>query len=325
MRYPIRQLKLFLKKHKRFLVTSHINPEGDSLGSELALACVLKKMKKQYEIINHDLCSREYLFLPGITQVRRHPKNKNFDAVIVLDCSDLSRIGSVVNYIQEGVPILNIDHHISNNNFGAINIVDASASSTCEFLYTIFEQLGAAFDKTIATNLFTGIVVDTGSFRYTNTRASTHRIAAQLRLYNVDVQAIHRNIYANLLLTDLRCIVETLLGVKKDTLYRIAWVSISHKLIKRYKPTVDLTDNILGFIRSLEGVDICLLFKERLDRCNHVRVNLRSNGKVDVNRIASHFGGGGHKTASGITLNGVSLGEAEKKILSYVRKTLKGR
>ncbi len=318
----IRLIKNFLKKYNTFLITAHVSPEGDSLGSQLALAKVLRKMGKQCEIVNADIYSREYLFLPGIGSIRRRPRRKRVQAIIVLDSSNIERVGSVVKFFDKNIPLLNIDHHVSNTCFGDINIVDANVSSACELLYSIFKSLKVTLNREIATCLYTGIVVDTGSFRYSNTTAATHSIAARLLEYGIDASAIYKNVYANLRFLDLECIAKTLLSVKKDRTGKIAWAVIPYLLLKQYGPAIDLTDNVLSYIRLINGVEVCALFKEHTDKGLHIRVNLRSQGTVDVNRIANHFGGGGHKAASGLTLTGMSLAQAEKKVIRFIKNRI---
>lgn len=319
----MRHLRQFLKKHKRFVIAAHINPEGDSLGAQLAFAAALKKMGKRCEIVNQDPVPREYLFLPGVKGIQKRPQAEHFDAGILLDCSHFSRIGDAARFFPKGIPLLNIDHHVSNDGFGDVRYIDAHASSTCEILCTIFKRLKIPFDKAIATCLLAGIIVDTGAFRHSNTKASTHAIAAELLKEGVDVDSIYRNVYANLRLSDLHCIARTLAGVKRDSTGRLAWIVLSSEALKKWNPEIDLTDTILNFVRSLDGVEVTVLFKERLDKRMHVRVNLRSRGKVDVNRIASHFGGGGHKTASGITITGMTLQQAERAVIGHIKKIVR--
>jgi phosphoesterase RecJ-like protein len=316
----IPKIKYFLKEHKRFLISAHASPEGDSLGAQLAFSFVLKSMGKFCEIINSDRYPKEYAFLPGVEKIRTRPKNKKYDAVIVLDCSDLSRVGKALNFLDKRLPILNIDHHICNDYFGSINVVDIGASSTCEILYLLFKKLNIKINRNIAICLYTGIVTDTGSFRYTNTKARTHLVAYQLLNWGIDAPQIFRNIYENLTFADSKLINHILLNVKTDSTGRIAWANVTKDMLKKYKPQIDLSDNVLNFIRSLKGVDVSLIFREINNEEKDIRVNLRSNGKVDVNRIAQHFGGGGHKTASGITLRKTDIKDAQLRIISFIRK-----
>jgi phosphoesterase RecJ-like protein len=316
------KIKDFLRKHKNFIISAHTSPEGDSLGAQLAFAKSIRLMGKKCDIVNADRSSREYEFLPGIESIKTRPRMKKYDAAIILDCSDISRIGSAVNFISESTPILNIDHHVSNEYFGDINLVDKDASSVCEILYLLFKQLNSKIDKDIAVCLYTGIVTDTGSFRYTNTRALTHFVTCELLKWKIDVVGIYRSIYQNLELSDLKFLNRALANIRQDVTGRIAWVRITRKLIKKYRPKIDLTDNILNFLRSLKDVEVCVLLRERSGEGKNVRINLRSQGKVDVNKIAQHFGGGGHKTASGVTLRDTCLNKAESLLINYIKHRL---
>ncbi|MBL7197848.1 MAG: bifunctional oligoribonuclease/PAP phosphatase NrnA [Candidatus Omnitrophica bacterium] len=317
------KIKYFLKKHKNFLISAHTSPEGDSLGAQLAFARVIRTIDKNCDIVNGDKSSREYAFLPGIANIRTRPRIKKYDAAIILDCSDISRIGSVANFIDKNIPILNVDHHISNERFGDINLVNTDTSSTCEILYLLFKELNLRVDKFMAVCLYTGIVTDTGSFRYTNTSAMTHLVVSELLKWKIDVSGIFRNIYQNLNSSDLKLINSVLSNIKKDSTGKIAWVKIKQSLLKKYKPKIDLTDNILSFVRSIREVEACILFRERSGEEKNIRVNLRSRGKIDVNRIAQHFGGGGHRTASGITLRNTSLKKAETLIIDFIKNRIK--
>ena len=312
----------FLKQHKNFLICAHTSPEGDSLGAQLAFARLIRLMSKRCDIVNADLPSREYEFLPGIKTIRTRPLVKKYDAVVILDCSDLSRIGNVANFIDKNLPILNIDHHVSNERFGDLNLVDKDASSVCEILYLLFKELNFKMDKSIAVCLYSGIVTDTGSFRYTNTRASTHSVTSELLKWKIDVVNVYKNIYQNLNVSDLKFLNRATANIKQDSTGKIAWVKITQNLIQKFKPKIDLTDHILNSLRSLKAVEVCLLFRERSGEKGNIRINLRSKGNIDVNKIAKRFGGGGHKTASGVTLRNSSLKKAESSVVGYIQDRL---
>lgn len=319
----ISKIKIFLKGHKRFLISAHTSPEGDSLGAQLAFAGALKSTGKSCDIVNSDRYPAEYAFLPGVEGIKTHPKNRKYSAAIILDCSDISRIGSAANFLEKDLPILNIDHHISNEYFGDINVVDAQASSTCEILYSLFKKLKIKINRDMAVCLYAGIVTDTGSFRYTNTRASTHLAAYNLLKCGVGAAQVFRNIYENMSFSDLKLINKILFNIKKDPTGRVAWVKVTDAMLKKYKPRIDLSDNVLNFIRSIKGIEASLIFREIInDQGRNIRVNLRSKGNVDVNKIAKHFGGGGHKTASGITLRNANMKDAENKIISFIKDRL---
>ncbi|MDD5355519.1 MAG: bifunctional oligoribonuclease/PAP phosphatase NrnA [Candidatus Omnitrophica bacterium] len=318
----IPRIKKFLKDHKRFFISAHTSPEGDSLGSQLAFALALKSMGKSFDIINSDRYPQEYAFLPGIDMIRTRPKYKKYDAAIILDCSDISRIGSAVNFLNKGIPILNIDHHISNEYFGDINVVGAKISSACEILYYLFKELKIKISKDMAVCLYAGILTDTGSFRYLNTKASTHMAAYNLLKRGIDAVQIFRNIYESLSFSDLKLINNVLRDLKNDSSGRVVWVKVKENMLKKYKPRMDLSDNILNFMRSIKGVEVSVIFREISNRGRDVRINLRSRGSIDVNKVAQHFGGGGHKTASGITLRSMNIDRAENKVINFIKKEL---
>lgn len=318
----ISQIKEFLKNHNNFLISVHTSPEGDCLGAQLAFAKVLRNMGKKYYLVNSDNYPKEYSFLPEINKITTTVKVNNFDAAVILDCSDISRIGNVINLLRKDMPILNIDHHISNAYFGDINLVDAKHSSACEALYFLFKQLNIKIDYDIALCLYTGIVTDTGSFRYTNTGALTHLAVSELMKWHIDAPDVFRNIYENLGFKDLKLINTALLNIERNKDGNIAWVKIGLGLFKKYKSDFDITDNILSSIRAINGVELYILFREMPGEKRSIRINLRSIKNIDVNKIAQHFGGGGHKNASAATLRDISLKEAESKVINFSQKQI---
>lgn len=313
-----------VKKHKNFLITSHLNLEGDALGAELAFYRLLKKMGKGARIINKDTLPYEYEFLPGKNLLGKFSKGAKFggfDCFTALDCSDLGRAGAVGRINTAGKTVLNIDHHISNVRFGDINWVDAKASSCSEMIYRLYKQLRVPLDRQAALYLYVGILTDTGSFRYTNTSGFTHKAASELLKFDLNAAQIYNHIYASTPFEDMRVIIDILCGLRLEPGGKIAWAQVKSAMLKNKKPRVDLTDRVMTFARAIKGVEVAVLFREAPGVANEVRVNFRSRGKVDVNRIAQGFSGGGHKTASGATIKG-SLEQARKKVLAKIREHL---
>ncbi len=315
-----------IKRNNRFLLTVHTNPEGDALGSELAFYFLLKKMGKQAFILNEDEVPYGYNFLPGVRYIKRPGTQKrfkkmDFDCFVVLDCSDPQRTGSVYGANAKGKLILNIDHHISNNNFADVNWVEPKSSSTSEMVYKLFKKLGLALDKDTATCLYVGMLTDTGSFRYSNTSSSTHKAVAKLLNFKLDVPQIYKNIYENIPFEDMKLLSRILPDMKRDSLGKIIFFQIGKKLLTNRKLSFDLTESVLSFGRALKDAQVTVLFKENLGVKDEVRVNFRSQGKVDVNKIAQFFGGGGHKTASGATIHG-KISQVRKKVLAKIKTSL---
>lgn len=294
-----------------------MNLEGDALGSVLAMYHVLKKLKKQAVVFNNDPTPIAYSFLPSVKVIKNELHDKNFDVALVLDCSDSFRTGKVKDYLDRARYIVNIDHHISNTYFGDINWVDPQASSACEMVFKICKALDV-IDKNIATCLYTGIFTDTGSFTYANTSDAVHKIIGELLKYKVTPNKIYDSLHSFCDSNDIRFIGTILSSLKTDHNNNIAWAVITHWPDKGY----DLTEVIFSVFRYLRDVDVFVLFK-RLGR-DKVRVNFRSRYKVDVNRVARFFGGGGHKRASGATVDG-SLYEVEKKVISFIKRYSNGK
>lgn len=314
-----------IKNNNDFVITSHTNLEGDALGSELAFYKLLKIIGKRAIVINEDSYPFQYAFLPGINKIKKFNKKNirglKLGCLVVLDCSGLNRCGEVSKLNIDKKPILNIDHHISNQNFGNINWIDCNASSCCEMIYRLYKELGLAIDKNTATLLYAGIVTDTGSFRYSNTTALTHKIASEFLSSKIDAAQIYRYVYENVPLVEMKLLVKILTMVKCEFEGKVAWIKLKRNLFQNKKITIDLTENILNFLRAIKGVQVAVLFKENLGKKHEVRINLRSQGRPDVNRIAQRFGGGGHKTASGATVQG-NIDDVQKRVLAKIKESL---
>ena len=314
-----------VKKYNNFLITVHTSPEGDALGSQLAFYNLIKKLGKDGTIINEDELPYGYDFLPGNKFIHRLGKSSkyiDFDCFVVLDCADLKRTGEVYKLNIGNKPVLNIDHHVSNRIFGDVNWVEPGASSCSEMIYKLYKQLRLPIDKDTALALYTGMMTDTGSFRYSNTSSFTHKAVAELLESGLEVAQVYRNTYENIPLSDVKLLLEILPEIKFYYRGKIAWFKIRKKLLKSGKPRVDVADLVLSFGRAIKGVEVVVLFKENLGENNEVRINLRSQGQVDVNKVASLFGGGGHKTAAGCTLHG-DIDQISKKVLNKIKESFK--
>jgi len=315
-----------IKASSNFLITSHVNPEADALGSELAFYKLIRALGKTGVIINEEVPGLGYEFLPGIGIVKKYKdniRNIRFDCFVALDCSDLKRTGEVYKLNTAKKPVINIDHHVSNVKFGTINWVDGYTSSASEMVYELYKKFGVPLDKESAFLIYCGILTDTGSFRFSNTSPKTHRVVAELLEYGLDVVEIYKLTYGNLPFKDMELIAKLLNDIKRQNQGRVVWFEVKASVLKKYKNLyADLTDYLMNFARAIKGVEVAVIFKENLGVKGEVRVNFRSQGKVDVNKVAQSFGGGGHKSASGATLYG-SLAEVKNKVLKKINSVLK--
>ena len=313
-----------IKKYNNFLIAAHTSPEGDALGSQLGFYNLIKKLGKQAMIISDDQLPYGYDFLPGIKHVHRLGKELKyikFDCLVILDCADLRRTGRVYKLNQDNKPVLNIDHHISNQSFGDVNWVDAQSSSCSEMIYQLYKRLGLAIDRDTALALYAGIMTDTGSFRYSNTSSSTFKAAAELVKCGVNVAEVYRHAYENIPAQVVKLLLKILLKIKFFGQGRIAVFQIDSKLPGNKKTGIDLADQCLSFGRAIRGVEVVVLFKNNLSSRSQIRVNLRSQGGIDVNKIAAFFGGGGHKTAAGCTIIGEVV-VVRRKVIAKICQVL---
>ncbi|MDP3014530.1 MAG: DHHA1 domain-containing protein, partial [Candidatus Subteraquimicrobiales bacterium] len=271
-------------------------------------------------VVNQDKAPLLYDFFPGIKTIQRPGIGYlNFDVALIVDCSNLERIGSVQKLIGKGTPIVNIDHHISNDKFGDIKWVNPKASSASEMVYELYKKGGFKLDKEAALLLYTGIMIDTGSFRYSNTNAYTHSVVADLLRFKLPVEKIHNQVYACLPINEVKLLARLLTNFKIDKSKKIIWLTLRRGVIDEDKMKTDVTEYVFDFLRSISGIEVAMIFREISK--NKIRVNFRSNGKINVSRLAGKFGGGGHHSASGCTILS-NLKTAQKSVLSATKKSL---
>ena len=314
-----------IKRYSNFLIAAHTSPEGDALGSQLGFYNIIKKLGKQAAIISDDQVPLGYDFLPGTQHIRRLGKkfkHLKFDCLVVLDCADLKRAGRVYKLNLDNRPVLNIDHHISNQIFGDVNWVDTRASSCSEMIYRLHKRLHLSMDKDTALVLYTGMMTDTGSFRYANTSSFTFKAAAELLKFGVNVAQVYRYTYENIPVLEAKLLLKILSKIKFFGQGKIAVFRVDLELFRNKKFEIDLADQCLSFGRAIKGVEVVALFKNSSGLKSRMRVNLRSQGRVDVNKIAAFFGGGGHKTAAGCTIEGSFLA-ARRKVIAKICQGLK--
>lgn len=318
-----------IKRDKRFLITSHVNLEGDSLGSQLAMKELLIGMGKSAYILDSDPVPGHYKFLPGADRISNDfNKIADFDAAIVLDCPTLKRAGKASKVIKEKArPVINIDHHISNERFGDINWIDPHASSAGEMVYRLYKKTGVNLTKEVALSLYIAILTDTGSFNYDNTSSVTHEIAGELLGYGLDPALVSESVYERRSVEDIRLLTLVLDTLKINKDGTVAYMEVTRKMLKETSADMAKSEGLINYARSIDKVRVAVLFKEDPKEKDKINVSFRSKGNgevIDVNKIASVFGGGGHTKASGCIVSG-TLEEAKKKVLAEVDKALQGK
>lgn len=302
-------------RHHHFILTPHIHPDGDCLGSMLALYHFLISRGKKVEMLLDDAVPASFSFFPGVDLIK-HPQGVvSADLLIVLDSSDAERLGRVKDQVM--APVLNIDHHLSNTHFADYWLVDSSASATAEIVYSLLKSLGAAITTDMAVCLYTGIVTDSGHFRYASTSPKTMRYGAELI-----EQGAKPHIIADLLETrsreSLTVMAEVLRTLEFYEDSQIATLTISPEIVAKGN---DYTEGLINYPRSIEHVEIAVVFK--IVDTSTIRISLRSK-YVDVSAIAVTLGGGGHARAAGCTFNG-SIADAKQRIIELAADILDGQ
>jgi len=318
-----------IKKGKRFLITAHVNVEGDALGSQLAMKELLTSMGKEAFILDSDPVPEHYRFLPKASEVSsRFDKIGAFDAAIILDCPNLNRTGKVRDVINaSAVPIINIDHHVSNEKFGDVNWVEPNASSAGEMVFRLFKEAGIKMTKEVALSLYIAILTDTGSFNYDNTSSVTHEIAGELLGYGLDPAVVSESVYERRSVKDINLLGLVLATIRVNKKGTIAHLEVTKDMLKKTGADLAKSEGLINFARSIDGVKVAVLFKEGQQEKDKINISFRSKGNgdaADVNKIAAIFGGGGHAKASGCIVVG-SLKEVKKKVLAKIEASLKDR
>jgi len=317
----IKQIMRLLKdkSNKTILISSHQNMEGDAIGSQLALANLVRRLGKKPLLFSPDTVPAIYRFMQGAKDINKSQKGKKiqYDLACFVDCTGFDRIGPLKESLDFSKPIINIDHHVSNTRFGTIDWISTDISCSGVQVYYLFKESGIPIDKNAALCIYVAMVTDTGSFRYSNTTAQTHRIAAEMLDKGVDPTQTYRLVYEQAhrtRLTMLTAVLSTLNTTKDE---KIAWVRITKAALKKHKRGEEGTDDCINFPRSIKGVKIAMAFRE-IGK-NTTKVSFRSNEGVDVCKLAKVFDGGGHPSASGCTIK-KNISEAEKAVVSTAKK-----
>ncbi|HYF83004.1 MAG TPA: bifunctional oligoribonuclease/PAP phosphatase NrnA [Clostridia bacterium] len=303
-----------IKESSKIAIMSHIMPDGDNVGSSLALYNALKKLGKDVHFILDDNIPKVYRFLKDSDKVEMPGQYEHFDAIIALDCGDANRLGKSRLYLENNF-VINIDHHISNDEFGNLNMVDSNASATGEIVYQIIKVLGVPMDTEISECLYIAIVTDTGQFQYSNTTSITHQIAGDLINNGVNVSLMFERIYQNsskekVML--MKTALDTLEFYHNDS---ISCITLTLKQMEEVNAIEVDSDGIINLARDIECVEAAIFLKE-LEQ-GKIKVGLRSKKVVDMAAVALRFGGGGHVRAAGCTLHG-TIEEVKEKILEAI-------
>lgn len=300
----IETIRLLIEEKDNIILTTHVHPDGDGLGSELSLYYALKEKGKQVNIFNHNPVPKPYDFLNRGERIAVYNRQEHESIVeqaqlcFVFDVSEwdrLRKLGADLRKYQ--TPIICIDHHPPKEAFGTLNIIYPGASSTGEIVFLLLDSLGIPFSEEISTALYTAILTDTGSFRFSNTTVNSHKMAGILIGHHIDHRQIHRLIYEREPLGKIKLLAEILTNLQFDCENKVAWCSITREMLNKYDLNPTETDGLSDFYRRIDDVEVSIIFLEIEESLT--KISFRSNGAIPINELAQSFGGGGHPYASG--------------------------
>ncbi|MBN2057305.1 MAG: bifunctional oligoribonuclease/PAP phosphatase NrnA [Candidatus Saganbacteria bacterium] len=312
-------IKKALKSAKIALIVSHVDPDGDSIGSMNAMAFVLSAMGIKVDLYSQDGVPKIYRFLPGSDNVKqRLEQNKRYDLLVAVDASDIKRLGDKLKVDGLARMIINIDHHPDNTQYGDINYVQQS-SSTAELIYRMLKHFKIKIEEPVAENLYVALITDTGNYRYENTSVDTFIMAEDMLKAGVDTHAISTRIYDTKSIASIRIMAEALATLEISPDRKAAWAVVTQAMMDKAGAKGEDLVGLVDQIRSIDGVEVAVLFREDQGK---VKVNLRSKSRVNVSDIARRFKGGGHYRAAGAVLSD-DIQTAKKKVIAEVLKFLK--
>ncbi|HQR34004.1 MAG TPA: bifunctional oligoribonuclease/PAP phosphatase NrnA [Blastocatellia bacterium] len=286
-----------IEKHSRFAITSHIRPDGDSMGSSLALCWILKGLNKDAEVIMCDSVPHSYSRLPGSDDVRViNDIDRDYDAVFVIECSDVSRPGLPALKDQF---VVNIDHHSTTALFGDLNWIDSTAAAVGEMIYNLAKAIGAKVSPEVASCVYAALLTDTGSFHFSNTTERTFKIASELVRHGAQPAKLSQAIFYSYPYAKVRLVGAVLSTLQRDESGRIAWITMTKEAMENSGASEDDSDGIINYPLTVGDVEAVAFFRELPN--STYRISLRSKNRVNVARVAELFGGGGHANAAGFT------------------------
>ena len=310
---PVRQIRDEIMRRQRFLLTSHARPDGDSIGSQLAMAFALEALGKQVRIVNADAAPEHYQDFPGMDRIEiAGSASADVDAVIVMECSDLTRTGVTG---LEGAFLINIDHHAGNRLYGAVNRHDESAAACGEMVFDLIRELGVPLTLEIATHIYLAILTDTGSFHHSNITPRTFDICRQTVEAGVNPAAMARRVFDSNSFGKLKLIGALLDSMELLDEGRLALLYMDDAMLEACNCTNNDTEGLINLPLTAREIQAVVFFK--VGPTGEVRVSMRSKYDVDVRQVAGAFGGGGHKNAAGFTVTG-SLEAVRPRIVELI-------
>ncbi|MFC1815677.1 bifunctional oligoribonuclease/PAP phosphatase NrnA [Thermodesulfobacteriota bacterium] len=302
------QIIQHLNNCNHVLLASHANPDGDAIGSLIAMGLALDSLNKKLTLYNESSIPAVYRFLPSVNRVVRELRPTDvFDTAVILDCGDLDRIGKAAVAVSKTPVTINVDHHITNTGFGDFQIVDTLASATSEIVHRLIKALEVPINSDIANSIYTGILTDTGSFRFSNTNRAAFAICEEMLALGVNPYRIAQHVYGTYSLGRIKLLNLALDSIEISQNGKLSLMTVTSEMLNETGTQPEDADGLINYARRIEAVQVAVLIQEQMNgqeksKKNRFHVSLRSDGSIDVAAIASSFGGGGHASASGFSI-----------------------
>ncbi len=314
-----------IRSAQRFLITSHLNPDGDAVGTSIGMARLLRRLGKVTQVWLHDPVPPVFAPLIGNERIHQGPKAPpgfpdSYDCAIVLECPEIERCG-IGDSVRQ-LPILNIDHHLGNAHYGTANWVDSAAPAVGEMACRLAATMHIELDAETATALYLALSTDTGGFRFANATQRAFEAAAELTRQGAEPERVAKWLYESRTLASVKLLGETLQGLKLHGSGRIATVIVTQPMYSRCSATHGDTEGLIDYPRSIEGVDVSALVRQL--EGGGFKVSLRSRGAIDVESVARRHGGGGHHNAAGFSLEGDDPESARESVAEELEALLGG-
>ena len=305
----MKQIIQQLKNSRSVLIASHVNPDGDAIGSLLAMGLALDALNIKATLYNESDIPAVYRFLPEINRIQNQISRVHaYETAIILDCSNLDRIGRATDIVTQIPMVINIDHHSTNTRFGERQLIDDKACATAELVFRLLKEMDVPISTAMATSIYTGIVTDTGSFRFSNTNASAFEICNEMVLLGVKPKHIARHLYGSYSLGRIKLLNQALGSIEISNNGSLSLMTLTQNMLRETGTQPEDADGLIQYARKIEDVKVAALIQEQANGRKHVsadknyHVSLRSDGSIDVAAIAATFGGGGHPSAAGFNL-----------------------
>jgi phosphoesterase RecJ-like protein len=309
------------------LIASHANPDGDAVSSVIALGLALEKLNKKVFLLNESPIPAVYRFLPSVDRISQSINGAaKFDTAVILDCGDIRRIGKTVQKIRKIPVLINIDHHVTNTGFGDLKLIDSEACATAELVHRLIKRMKITIDAPIATSIYTGILTDTGSFRFSNTNPAAFSICTEMTQVGVDPYDVAQHVYGTYSLGRIKLLNLALDSIEISVNGKLSIMTVTQAMLNKTGTQAEDADGLINYARRIEDVKVAALIQElrngssASNKMDRFHISLRSDGTVDVASIATAYGGGGHSTAAGFGMD-ATLSEVKSEI-AMLAKTL---